>query len=326
MSKTILVTGGAGFIGSHVVKKLLAENYKVICVDNMNSYYNERIKEYNIEQLSKNSSFVFYRTDITDIKRLEKIFNKEKIKSVCHIAARAGVRASIENPHLYEQTNVAGTLNLLEVCRQYGVKSFIFASSSSVYGNSKKIPFSESDNTDFPISPYAATKKSIELLAYTYHHLYGIHCTGLRFFTVYGPSGRPDMAPFLFVDAVYRGLPIRKYGDGKTKRDYTYIDDIALGVVKAIEKNLPFEIVNLGNNTPVDLNTFIRTIEEVVGKKAVIEKCPMQPGDVDITYADISKAKKLLGFKPTTSLKEGMEKFFTWYKDIYLKDILHEEA
>lgn len=314
----ILVTGGAGFIGSHTIRQLLKKGYYIVCVDNFNDYYNPQIKEDNIKDFIKHKNFKLYREDIVDYDVMKHVFDIEKIDKICHLAARAGVRASIENPLLYEQVNVRGTLNLFELAKVFKIKNFILASSSSVYGNSKKIPFSEKDNVDHPISPYAATKKSAELLAYTYHHLYGLHCTVLRFFTVYGPSGRPDMAPFLFVDSIYRGKGIKKFGDGSTKRDYTYIDDIVSGVISAIETDLEYEIINLGNNKPVNLNYFIELIEKLLNKKAIIEMQPKQPGDVDITYAKISKAKKLLDYYPTTSIEVGMKKFITWY----LKNIL----
>ncbi len=310
----ILLTGCAGFIGSHVSEALLKRGDSVVGVDNINDYYDTKKKEKNLEILKKNKNFIFYKEDIRNYEGLKEIFDKEKPDKVVHIAARAGVRPSIQNPLLYEEVNVKGTLNLLDLAKDHKIKSFVFASSSSVYGNRKKIPFSETDNVDNPISPYAATKKAGELICYTYHHLYNMKITCLRFFTVYGPRGRPDMAPYLFTDWIYNGKPIKRFGDGSTKRDYTFITDIVKGVVASIDKELDFEIINLGNNKPVMLNDFIKTIEKVTGKKAVIKELPMQPGDVDITYADVSKAEKLLGFKPTTSIEEGMKKFFEWYK------------
>lgn len=314
----ILVTGGAGFIGSHTIRLLLKKGYSVVCVDNFNNYYSPLIKENNIKDFIKHKNFKLYREDIVDYDVMRHVFKIEKVDKICHLAARAGVRASIENPFLYEQVNVRGTLNLLELTKVYRIKNFILASSSSVYGNSVKVPFSETDNINSPISPYAATKRSAELLAYTYHHLYGIHCTVLRFFTVYGPSGRPDMAPFLFVDSIYKGKKIKKFGDGSSKRDYTYIGDIVSGIISALETDLAYEIINLGNNKPVDLNYFIGLVEKLLNKKAIIDRYPKQQGDANVTFANINKAKKMLHYVPKTSIQEGMKKFITWY----LKNIL----
>jgi len=309
----ILVTGAAGFIGSHTTKKLLELGYSVVGVDNFNDYYDPKAKERNIEKFLDNPGFKLYREDIGNFPKMAEIFKEEKFDKVCHLAARAGVRPSIIDPFLYEEVNVKGTLNMLELSRINEIKNFVFASSSSVYGNNEKIPFSETDNVDFPISPYAATKKACELLAYTYHHLYSLKCTGLRFFTVYGPCGRPDMAPFLFVDAIFQGREFKRFGDGTAKRDFTYIDDIVSGIVSALEKNLGYEIINLGNNKPVEINYFISLIEKLVDKKAAIKEYPKQPGDVDITYADIGKAQKLLDYSPKTSIEEGMRMFVEWY-------------
>ena len=311
----LLVTGCAGFIGSHVAEALLKRGDSIIGVDDLNDYYDVKKKEKNLEILKKHSEFTFYKEDIRNYKELKKIFDKEKPDKVVHIAARAGVRPSIKDPLLYQDVNVRGTLNLLDLAKDYKVKSFVFASSSSIYGNNKKIPFSETDNVDNPISPYAATKKAAELLCHTYHHLYNMKITCLRFFTVYGPRGRPDMAPYKFTKLIIEGKPIPRFGDGTTKRDYTYISDIVKGVVAAIDKELDFEIINLGNNKPVVLNEFIRVIEKATGKKAIIKEMPTQPGDVNITYADISKAQKLLGYKPETSIEQGMKKFVDWYKN-----------
>lgn len=309
----ILVTGGAGFIGSHTVRQLLEKGYFVVCVDNFNDYYNPQIKEGNIKDFIKHKNFKLYREDVINYEAMKHVFEIETIDKICHLAARAGVRASIENPFLYEQVNVRGTLNLLELSRIYKIKNFILASSSSVYGNSSKVPFSETDNVNSPISPYAATKRSAELLAYTYHHLYDLHCTVLRFFTVYGPSGRPDMAPFLFVDSIYKGKKIKKFGDGSSKRDYTYIDDIVSGVISAIETDLEYEIINLGNNKPINLNYFIGLIEKLLNKKAIIDRYPKQPGDANVTFANLNKAKRLLHYIPETSIEKGMKKFIAWY-------------
>jgi UDP-glucuronate 4-epimerase len=310
----LLVTGCAGFIGSHVAETLLKRGDSVGGVDDLNDYYDVKIKQKNLVILKEHDKFVFYKQDIRDYKGLKEIFEKEKPAKVVHIAARAGVRPSIKDPFLYQEVNVGGTLNLLDLAKNYKVKSFVFASSSSVYGNNKKIPFSEADNIDNPISPYAATKKAAELLCYTYHYLYNMKITCLRFFTVYGPRGRPDMAPYKFTKLIMNKEPIPRFGDGTTKRDYTYIADIVKGVISAIDKELNFEIINLGNNKPVVLNDFIKIIEKATSKKAIIKEMPMQLGDVNITCADITKAKKLLGYKPETSIEQGMKKFVEWYE------------
>ena len=310
----ILVTGCAGFIGSHVAEALLKRGDYVVGVDNLNDYYDVRIKKKNLRILKNYSEFKFYKEDIRNYDKLRKIFKKEKPERIVHLAARAGVRASIQHPLLYQDVNIRGTLNLLDLARDYKARSFVFASSSSVYGNQKKVPFSETDKVDNPISPYAATKRAAELLCYTYHHLYNMRITCLRFFTVYGPRGRPDMAPYKFTKLIIEGKPVPRYGDGRTKRDYTYISDVVKGVIEAVDKELGFEIINLGNNEPVELNEFIRIIERVTGKKAIIKELPMQPGDVNITYADISKAQRLLDYQPETSIEEGMKKFVKWYE------------
>ncbi|MBU0577422.1 GDP-mannose 4,6-dehydratase [Patescibacteria group bacterium] len=314
-----LVTGGAGFIGSHVINHLLNEtDYQVVCIDNFNDYYDPAIKEKNITPFLDNKRFKLYRTDICDCHSdgsggMNKIFVQEKPDKIIHLAARAGVRDSIENPLLYKQVNLDGTKNLLELAKDFNVKNFVFASSSSIYGNQEKTPFSETDIDLKPISFYGETKKEGEEIARKYHESCGLPITCLRFFTVYGPAGRPDMAPYKFTKLINEGEPIPKFGEGNTKRDYTYIDDIVAGIIAALEKNLPFEIINLGNNQVTSLNEFIALIEKLVGKKAIINQLPMQPGDVDITYADISKAQKLLGYTPKTSAEEGMEKFVNWY-------------
>lgn len=316
---SILVTGCAGFIGSHTTQALLKKGYTVIGVDNLNNYYNPVWKQQNLESFQDENNFTNYRVDITDQEGLEKVFIQARkagqpIKKIVHLAARAGVRPSIKQPMLYERVNVAGTLHLLELARQYQVPHFIFASSSSVYGNQKKVPFSETDAVNQPVSLYAATKKAGEMLCYTYADLHEIQLTCLRFFTVYGPAGRPDMAPYLFTEAMLQDEPINKFGDGTTKRDYTYIADIVQGVLAAVERPFAFEIINLGNNQPVSLNEFIATLEEITGKTAKINQMGMQPGDVEITYADISKAQKLLDYEPATTFKEGLTKFVQWYR------------
>jgi len=311
---TFLITGGAGFIGSSLIEKLVSNNnLEIICLDNLNDYYSPARKKSNLESFINKDNFVFYKTDVADYKSLEAIFKKHKINKIVHLAARAGVRPSIKQPILYEKVNVFGTLNLLELAREYKIPHFIFGSSSSVYGNQKKVPFSETDPCNYPISPYAATKKAAELLCCTYAHLYDINITILRFFTVYGPKGRPDMAPYIFTKAILEDKVIYKFGDGTTRRDYTYIDDITDGIIKAINKPFNYEIINLGNNKPISLNKFIQTIENVTGKKARIKQKALPEGDVNQTYADIQKANKLLYWKPTTDIEKGLTGFVDWY-------------
>ena len=309
----ILVTGGAGFIGSHVCDRLLSLGHDVVCVDDFNDYYDPDFKERNIKQALKNSKYTLYRADITDLSTLKDIFAREKPEKIIHLAARAGVRYSISHPELYVRVNVLGTLNLLELAKEYKIKSFVFGSSSSVYGANKKVPFSEEDRVDDPISPYAATKKAAEELCHAYHHLYGLKITFLRFFTVYGPRGRPDMVIYLFSKAITDGKPIKRFGNGKTKRDYTFISDIVDGIIAALDKELDFEIVNLGDSNTVELNYLISLIENALGKKAKIEQSPLQPGDVPITYADISKAKKLLKYEPKVKIEQGIPLFVEWF-------------
>lgn len=318
--ETVLLTGAAGFVGFHTAKQLLERGYRVIGADNINDYYSPEWKKENLAELRRAENFVFYETDILNMEALRDVFSKEHPDTIIHLAARAGVRPSIEQPLLYTQVNILGTQHILELAREYKIGRVVYASSSSVYGNQSKIPFSESDPCTEPISPYAVTKRSTELLAYTYSHLFGIETIGLRFFTVYGPNGRPDMAPYLFTKALLTGEPITRFGDGSTARDYTYIDDIVDGVTACLTAEFPekAEIINLGNNSPVQLKDFIATLEEVTGKKANITQKPLQPGDVQQTYADISKAQKLLGYQPKTSLKEGLTKFVTWYKEYRL--------
>lgn len=315
--KVYLVTGGAGFIGSYVMKKLLERGDQVVCVDDFNDYYEPKLKEDRINVFLKDFKFPIHRMDIRDFEALKKIFSEQKIDVVCHLAARAGVRASIEDPFIYEETNVKGTLNLLELAKEFGIKDFIYASSSSVYGGNKKIPFSESDSVDHPISAYAATKKADELLAHVYHNLYDLNCTALRYFTVYGPWGRPDMALFKFTKNILEDKPIDVYNYGKHERDFTYIDDIVQGTVAALNNPFPYEIINLGNSNTVGLEYFISVIEKELGKKAKKNMLPMQPGDVEKTYADITKAKKLLGFAPKTNIEKGIKEFINWYKEYY---------
>lgn len=311
--ETVLITGGAGFIGSHLSERLLSEGWRVICLDNFDTFYNPQIKRNNISSALMEEYFTLIEGDIRDKKLLDNIFNKEKIDVVIHIAAKAGVRPSIIEPELYYDVNVGGTLNLLETVRGWNVKKFIFASSSSVYGENTKVPFSETDNVDYPISPYAATKKAGELLCYTYYHLYRIPITCLRFFTVYGPRQRPEMAIHKFTRLIYEGKPVPVYGDGSSKRDYTFIEDIIEGVVKSMHSESLYEIINLGESNTISLSHLIALIEKNLHKKAVIEKHPLQPGDVSITYADIGKAGRLLGYNPKTDIEEGIKRFTEWF-------------
>jgi UDP-glucuronate 4-epimerase len=310
----ILVTGGAGFIGSHVCEKLVSSGHKVICVDNFNDYYDPQIKENNISGLSKDRNFILFRNDILKNELLEYIFLNNRIDVVIHLAARAGVRPSIANARLYEEVNVLGTINLLECCKKHGVRRFAFASSSSVYGGNSKVPFSEDDNVDHPVSPYAATKKAGELMCYTYSHLFDMNIFCYRFFTVYGPRQRPEMAIHKFTGLVLSGKPLDVYGDGLSSRDYTYIDDITDTITGNIDNIKGYEIFNLGNSRPVKLGELIGLIESATGKKALINRMDLQPGDVQTTFADITKAKKMLRYNPATPIESGISKFVEWYK------------
>ncbi len=312
--QAVLVTGGAGFIGSHVCERLISSGRRVICLDNLNEYYDASMKERNIARLKGDPNFMFVEGDITDADGLAKVFAKHRIDAIIHLAARAGVRPSLRDPVLYARVNILGTINLLEEARVHGIKKIVAASSSSVYGKNTKTPFSESDPIDAQVSPYAASKKAMEIYCRMYHVLDGIPTACLRFFTVYGPRGRPDMAAYKFIKAIDSGEQIQRFGDGTTKRDYTFIDDIVEGIIAALEKDIDFEIINLGNNTPVALNEFIVTIETALGKKANIVEAPEQQGDVQMTYADLTKAKQLLGWEPKTRLAEGIKKTVEWYK------------
>ncbi len=315
MDKSILVTGGAGFIGSHLVETLLAEEiWQVVVVDNFNDFYSPEIKRANVSAFLDNPRFTLYETDICDSESLDKIFAENRFDAVIHLAARAGVRPSLENARLYNQTNVSGTLNLLEAARSFGVKQFVFGSSSSVYGINSKIPFSENDRIHQPISPYAATKAAGELLCHTYAHLYDIRCVCLRFFTVYGARQRPDLAIHKFSRLISEDKPIPVFGDGATRRDYTFVDDIIQGVRAAIEYDKSnYEIFNLGESETVELKYLIELLEKNLDKKAIIDRKPMQPGDVPVTFADISKARELLGYNPQTKIEDGIAKFTGWF-------------
>jgi len=308
-----LVTGGAGFIGSSVVDRLLERGDEVVCLDNFDEFYSPGIKRRNIKGALGHKGFKLIEGDIRDFSLLEKLFAAEGIDMIFHPAARAGVRPSIVDPLLYEDVNIKGTMNLLEMATKHKVKGFIFASSSSVYGKNIKVPFSEEDRVDNPISPYAATKKACELICYTYHHLHGLNVSALRFFTVYGPRQRPEMAIHKFTRLIDNGRPVPLFGDGLSKRDYTYIDDIVDGVLKAADKNVPYGIFNIGESQTTELRELIGLIEKNLGKKAIIESHPDQPGDVPITYADITRAKEVLGYNPTTKVSDGVKKFVEWY-------------
>ena len=346
----ILVTGTAGFIGHNLTKKLLERGDEVIGIDNINDYYDvnlkygrlkdlgidtEAIKEKTVVTSSTYPNHCFMKMDLSDRDGMEQLFKEEKFDAVCNLAAQAGVRYSLENPHAYVDSNVVGFLNILEGCRRHGVKNLCYASSSSVYGLNKSQPFKTSDHTDHPVSLYAATKKSNEMMAHTYAHLYGIQTTGLRFFTVYGPWGRPDMAPMLFTDAILHDRPIKVFNYGEMSRDFTYIDDITDGVIKVLDNpanpnpdwkpqkptpessSAPYKIYNIGNNQPVSLMKFIETIETKLGKTAQKEMLPMQPGDVQSTYADVTGLINDMDYKPDTPLDEGVEKFVAWYREFY---------
>jgi UDP-glucuronate 4-epimerase len=333
--KNILVTGAAGFIGYHLCERLIKIGHTVIGLDNLNDYYDvnlkiDRLKELGINSVSANEivfstkhgdKFQFVKIDIEDHENLQRLFNQFQFDVVCNLAAQAGVRYSIEEPKVYVDTNIVGFMNLLECMRQYNVKKLVYASSSSVYGNNAKIPFGINDKVDEPISLYAASKKANELMAHTYSHLFDIETIGLRFFTVYGPWGRPDMAMYLFTDAILNDRPIKVFNNGDLFRDFTYIDDIINGVIATIEKELhsnkKYRIYNIGNGNPVKLIDFIVAIESYIGKKALKENLPMQPGDVSKTWADLSELNKDYNYKPLVSVKQGIGNFIVWFKDYY---------
>ena len=337
---TILITGAAGFIGFHITKRLLREGFEVVGMDNLSPYYDVRLKEARLKELedfSKKQSvkFIFFKDDLENKNFLTELFRKYKFNKVVNLAAQAGVRYSIENPSSYINSNIVGFANLLEVCRRNDIENLIYASSSSVYGGNKRLPFSEEHNVDHPVSLYAASKKANELMAHSYSHLYGIPTTGLRFFTVYGPWGRPDMALFLFTKSILKGEPIQIFNKGEMIRDFTFIDDITESLFRVINKKAstdsnfnylqpspssswaPYKIFNIGNSNPINLMDFISTIEEIIGCKAKKEFLDMQPGDVTSTSADTELLENWVGFKPRTSVKEGIKKFIDWYRDFY---------
>ncbi|MBN2618544.1 MAG: GDP-mannose 4,6-dehydratase [Spirochaetales bacterium] len=331
--KTYLITGAAGFIGSRLAKSLLDAGNSVINVDNFNSYYSSDIKINNVlesvglniqvdlkslKSVVDSSNYTLEVVDIRDFDNMHRVFSNNKIDCIIHLAAMAGVRPSIEDPMLYQDVNIKGTMNILELSREFNVSKFIMASSSSVYGNNTKVPFCETDVVDFAISPYAATKKACEVIGHSYHHLYNIDMIMLRFFTVYGPGQRPDLAIHKFTKMIDEGTPIPFFGDGSTKRDYTYVTDIVNGIVKSIDyvenNQSVYEIFNLGESDTISLTRMVSTIENALGKKAIINKMPMQPGDVNITYANVNKAKSVLGYNPSMDFEEGIKNFVDWYR------------
>lgn len=333
--KNILVTGAAGFIGFHLCRRLANEGFTVIGIDNMSEYYDINLKKDRLKQLSTLDGFTFHQMDISDRPALVELFGGHSFDTVVNLAAQAGVRYSLENPHAYVDANIVGFVNLLECCRHNSVAHFVFASSSSVYGANTNMPFSVHDNVDHPVSLYAASKKSNELMAHTYSHLYGLKCTGLRFFTVYGPWGRPDMALFLFTKAILAGEPIKVFNHGNMQRDFTYIDDIIEGVFRIMQKlpesnpdwtgndpdpgtsYAPYRVYNIGNNNPEKLTRFIAVIEKALGKEATKDFLDLQPGDVPSTYADIDDLYNAVGFKPETTIEEGINNFIEWYRSYY---------
>ncbi len=312
----ILVTGGAGFIGSHLCERFLGDGIRVICIDNFDSYYDPKIKIKNVEEISKKfpGLFELVTGDVRSPEHLGAIFRKSQVDFVIHLAARAGVRPSIADPLLYQDVNIRGTTVLLEVCKQHGIKNFIFASSSSVYGENQRVPFTEKDLDIQPISPYGATKRAGELLCYSYHHLYGMNIACLRIFTAYGPRQRPEMAIHKFTRLIDQGEKIPVFGDGSSRRDYTYIDDLIEGILGVLRYHKGFEVYNLGESQTTSLRDLIRLIEEAFGKRANVEMMEFQPGDVSVTYADISKAERMLKYQPKVKMEEGIKRFVEWYK------------
>ncbi len=335
MNASVLVTGVAGFIGFHVARRLLDRGECVLGVDNLNEYYDVTLKEARLARLTPDNRFQFVKLDLADRSGMERLFAEHQVSRVVHLAAQAGVRYSLVNPHLYVDSNVVGFLHVLEGCRRAGVRHLVFASSSSVYGGNTKLPFSVHDNVDHPVSLYAATKKANELMAHTYAHLYGLPCTGLRFFTVYGPWGRPDMALFLFTRAILEGKPIEVFNHGKMQRDFTYIDDIVEGIVRVLDKPpkpdpawsgehpdpgssaAPYRLYNIGNHQPVDLLRFIEVLEQALGRTAEKHFLPLQPGDVPATCAEVDDLIQDVGFAPATPIETGIARFVEWYRGFY---------
>jgi UDP-glucuronate 4-epimerase len=331
----ILVTGAAGFIGYHTTEALLARGDEVVGLDNLNAYYEVSLKEARLARLTGKPGFEFARLDVADLAGLRSVFERTRPRAVVHLAAQAGVRYSLQNPHAYVESNLVGFTNILECCRHGGVEHLVYASSSSVYGANTLMPFSVHHNVDHPVSLYAATKKANELMAHTYSHLYALPTTGLRFFTVYGPWGRPDMALFLFTRAILEGRPIDLFNEGRMRRDFTYVDDIVEGVVRTLDRvpvgspdwssdrpdpgtsRAPYRVYNIGNNQPVELTEFVAAVEDAVGRKAETRLLPMQPGDVPATWADVDDLMRDTGFRPATPIREGVRRFVAWYRDYY---------
>ena len=331
----VLVTGAAGFIGYHLCERLLAQGQPVFGLDNLNAYYDVTLKEARLARLQRHPNFRFERVELAEMESMEAFFSRHQPEVVVNLAAQAGVRYSLENPHVYVNSNVVGFVNLLECCRHHSVRHLVFASSSSVYGANTHMPFSVMDRVDHPVSLYAATKKANELMAHTYSHLFRLPVTGLRFFTVYGPWGRPDMAPYLFTKAILEGRPIDVFNEGRMQRDFTYVDDIVEGVMRVMSRppqpnphwssdapepntsSAPYRLYNIGNHQPVELLRFIRVIEECTGHKAQMNLRPAQPGDVLTTYADVSDLTRDTGFQPSTTIEAGLQQFVTWYRDYY---------
>jgi UDP-glucuronate 4-epimerase len=335
MGDAVLVTGAAGFIGFHVAQRLLTEGHQVVGLDSVNDYYDVRLKEARLDLLKRDPGFIFVKLDLADHVASKSLFAQHRFPIVIHLAAQAGVRYSLQNPHAYVDANIQGFMNVLEGCRHNGCQHLVFASSSSVYGANAKLPFSVQDNVDHPISLYAASKKANELMAHAYSHLYRIPATGLRFFTVYGPWGRPDMAMFIFAKAIVAGQPIKVFNHGRMRRDFTYIDDVSQAVVRLIDRppqgradwdakrpdpatsSAPWRIYNIGNNRPEELTYVISLLEKEFGRSAIKEMLPMQPGDVEATYADVADLEREIGFRPSTSIEDGIARFAKWYRQYH---------
>jgi len=334
-NRTVLVTGAAGFIGFHVTQRLLADGYSVVGLDSLNSYYDPALKAARLEILRRNASFIFTKLDLADRTATRSVFAQHRFRQVIHLAAQAGVRYSLDNPHAYIDANIEGFINVLEGCRHNGCEHLVFASSSSVYGANTKLPFSVRDNVDHPISLYAASKKANELMAHSYSHLYRIPATGLRFFTVYGPWGRPDMAMFIFAKAILAGQPIKLFNHGKMRRDFTFVDDVSNAIVRLLDhppkddpgwdaaapdpgtSAAPWRIYNIGNNRPEDLTYVVSLLEKEFGRTAIRDMLPMQPGDVEATFADVADLERDIGFRPATSIEDGIARFATWYREFH---------